>query len=298
MQKILSHFFDKKELDNYLKKSQFEDKFTPYTTLPFLMHWSDHKKTTDALRSQISHNDFMANNYQKISEELEALKKFPLWLEFEGGVMQFSVYDLYHHLFVTNKFSHDVFYGVSFIGPYGPFVKKRLYECLNYPIYKSFVYLSLIQKKIPQRSFRLQCDQHIMFSRKVKGKQTFDSAIVRSISEEGLLVELSLPRGFEELQRSQNVGFHLSTNELKNSFSDAHRVIQHSKLLYSKDPKSSLTFDLEDLSMRTSLNQKNELAHFVFAKFEKARTEELWPDLLKLATTAKDEVEEALNLAA
>ena len=153
MQQSLLQFFNQTELKKYVKSTHFEGQFMPYSTLPFLMHWSDHAKVTKALRHEIRHNEKSHEDYNKIVEGLKKLKNSPLWLRLEGKIIQLSVYDLYHNLFITKNFSHEKEYGVSFIGPYGPFTTTKLFDCLNFHTYKNFIYclsnkIKLIKLKI------------------------------------------------------------------------------------------------------------------------------------------------------
>lgn len=298
MRQSLLQFFNKSELQNYVTSTHFEDKFMPYTTLPFLMHWSDHKKATEKLRFAVYHNERLNENYSKISDDLMALKHAPLWINLSGKVVQLSMYDVYHNLFITKNFSHDKKYGVSFIGPYGPFIEKKLFECLNFNTYKNFIYTFLIEGKLPQRTFRLQCEQQIILSHKSLKKDVFVSATIRSLSEDGMLVEVDPTSNMHGLKNSQNISFHISTSELNNTFNDAEKIITHNKFLYSKDPKSSFQINSDELVFRTSIGSKNELSHFIFARYDKAREDNLWPDLLKLASSAKDQVDETLDLIA
>lgn len=297
MQQSLLQFFNQTELKKYVKSTHFEGQFMPYSTLPFLMHWSDHAKVTKALRHEIRHNEKSHEDYNKIVEGLKKLKNSPLWLRLEGKIIQLSVYDLYHNLFITKNFSHEKEYGVSFIGPYGPFTTTKLFDCLNFHTYKNFIYSYLIEGELAQRTFRLQCEQQIILSHHKRKKEGFQNATIKSLSEDGMLVEIDGGANIKDLKEAEKIAFYLSTSELNQTFNGGEKLIGNSKFLYTKELSSSFQFETTDLVFRTSIGNKNEFSHFIFAKYEKSLNENLWPDLLKLTRAASEQVEETLDLA-
>lgn len=193
----------------------------PNLDMPAPIHfvWSDFDEFCQQYRQMLSsHKDF-AKLYDLKVKQVSALRSIPVWIKKDAKIITTYLFDIYEsHLHHKTYFNHDntAPIDISFISPSGPFKKMAITDCLNVKNYQDFVFLSLLENKLPFREFRLRFNSRLLCETGTNFEQTFLADLCQ-ITSKGLLFKVKGPEFFKALKDTLSIRLLMNTRILESS---------------------------------------------------------------------------------
>lgn len=128
-------------------------------------HWSDCKKSVEYIKNQIDNNTQLQLDYEKLNKGAEFLASVEIWSRNYSKVNSFKLIQLYEDIITNNvlSFDYNSIKEISLVGPFGPFKKMTLAECLGEVPYQEMIYLNIIKSKIRSREFRIRTSSNVLY---------------------------------------------------------------------------------------------------------------------------------------
>ncbi len=182
-------------------------------TSPLQFMWSDYDECCDYFRQKMKGDlDVVKLKEQKITE-LSHLKHIPVWIRRDSKLYTTHLFDIYeNHLQRKSILNTDpsVPMDISFISPSGPFKTMAITDCLNIQNYQDFVFLSLLDNKLPSREFRLRLQSRLLFESGTQFENTLLGSLCQ-ITSKGLLFKVKAADFFNKIKESSQLRLLMNT---------------------------------------------------------------------------------------
>jgi len=258
MKKLSEEFLSKENLLSQLNEAESSN---------LKLLWSDWDQLCQRMHENVINGD--TAYVEKLTKDLESLKKTPLWVRGVKGSIKTNLYDYYQYYMDprVRTLWQDLHKNtlVSLVHEAGPYVHIQSMRWLDQSIYLKFVQLRLLQGTEAKRSFRLRCQ--------IPGKVIFnenplDSVVVSvsSINRGGVLFEVQGKGQFMRLTSRQQMQLDLDLDTLKND--------KFFKQFSNRRFKKDLSFKFSPEALRSESNIENAKfsdgsTYFLFLPFDK-----------------------------
>ena len=233
-----------------------------------VFHWADFYETCDGQ----SKEDF---NHKK--EVLNKLSHIPVWIKTPLKVYQFSVYDLYES-YILNKFKKDELdphcpLEISFISQSGPFKSMAISECFNTVTYRDFIWMYLLEGKLPRRDYRIRLKSRILME---YGKE-FNGADVISLEQmsvKGILLSMSSEIYLKKISQQDKIRLLLNSTTLSQSKDKSlldlkNYLAQYSfNLLYSSRKEDGIICEINDFTVQSAFDFSQNKKVYLFISYD------------------------------
>ena len=202
--------FTNAQFIDYLKNRDLTElhHFEPTETISF--HWANWESTSSFIRDLNEKDPNQQERVAALHKELLALKEIPVWLKSKRGQISSTLYDLYECYcdprLRIHWFDREVEILVSLHNDAGPFQALSHMRWFDRNIYSQFVYLRLLGKRIPQRSFRLGLNIPIQARNNGSPINALDGK-VHQISEHGMVLHFNQMSSLQHWGMEGNVTF-------------------------------------------------------------------------------------------
>ncbi len=248
-----------------LVKGQWNQKYHFHTHLPFYFKLDDQFKFIQKIQGELKQNDVLKNHLSHQMSSIQELKKVKIWLKTDDNILNMSLFDIYQGMVKhlrDGSFEEQLYNcnDISFIGPLGPFTPMSLVEVVNDDLLEKFVFLEVLQNRLPLRRFRLHTDG------KVKLKCAADlemSAIVnlKQITNSGLIFSTKQDLLLQYLEQGEIVKFFIDTRNIhKININGFHASKKIDEFFYTEDELRYFYIEskriIKTLSYKSSFNNE------------------------------------------
>ncbi len=244
---------------------------------PLHFIWSDYDECCDYFRQKIKSDGDVAKLREQKLAEISHLKNIPVWIRKDSKLFTTHLFDIYEsHLQQKTIFDYDatVPMDISFISPSGPFKKMAITDCLNIQNYQDFVFLSLLDNKLPSREFRLRLHSRLLFESGEQFQNTMLGSLCQ-VTSQGILLKVMANDFFYKIKETNQLRLLMNTqifettkesltwNEVKNTAKNwpAHP-------LYTQNKNDAFLIDPKELQLahRFDYGRTSEVYFFVSFK--------------------------------
>jgi hypothetical protein len=203
----------------FLKSDRLTDRIHLGQTESVTFHWADFSEACGLWQSRLNRELPLRADYDQRVREIEKLRSLPVWVRKEKKVTQTNLYELYDG-FIREKswcgqglLPHTL-QEVSFVSPSGPFKSLPVTDCFNLATYQDFVFILLLQNKLPWRTFRLRVRSRLLAE---YGFGLSDAGMVslEQVSSEGLLLRVNSEMFFAGMNSHGRVRFLFNSRPLQ-----------------------------------------------------------------------------------
>jgi hypothetical protein len=279
------------KLKDYLIKGALAEEMTLDKLGHISFHWSNSEKAVEFLRSQQASAQGL-ERWESLQAELSYFKESPVWMRGPRGSLKTTLYHLYECYLDPRLRQHwherDREYVVSLQNEAGPYITLSSMKWFDSSIYSKFVYLKLIDRKMPVRKFRL--NMHMPFSFFWKGNPlSAISGHVHQVAKDGILLKLD-HMGTARNWCDGEVFFHKKMEEIG-------PALNKSSLFSSEIIEEALPeFSVEAKYLSQSLNElsltHNDQNLFIFISWDKMNFNGQSKHTGKLSLSPKERMEE------
>ncbi len=247
-----------------------------------IFHWSDFHETCDLVKSQIEYNSELRDDYFRREYNLRFFQLIPVWIKMESKNIQTTLFDLYEK-FIFGQFDHkpivDPFYPfeISFISATGPFKTMAITECFNSSIFRDFIFVYLLQGKLPRRDFRIHLNSKVIMEHG-KGFSQADLLSIVQLTSEGILFSLESEVFFRHISTSTEevrvlINSDIFKDCLKKNLDElkSHLSNYTSNVLYSSFKKDATYGFLKDFELQSSFDFTQNKTIYLFMKYQDPR---------------------------
>jgi hypothetical protein len=241
-------------------------------------HWADFSEACGLWQSRIDREPHLRADYEQRVREIEKLRRLAVWVRHGKKVTQTNLYELYDG-FIREKTWHgqDLLphaqREVSFVSPSGPFKHMPVTECFHRSTYQDFVFVLLLQNKLPRRTFRLRIQSRLLTE---YGAGLREAVLVslEQITSQGLLVKTSSETFFASMNPHHRVRFLFSSHSLRSAVAAASFeggiAAWSANPFYTHDKSESFEIDCSQMRVSESkaFNQALGPESYLFVGFE------------------------------
>lgn len=180
---------------------------------PLQFMWSDFDECCEYFREKMKLEGETAKLRAQKLAEIAHLKNIPVWIRKGTKLYTTHLFDIYEsHLQQKTIFDYDVTapMDISFISPSGPFKKMAITDCLNIQNYQDFVFLSLLENKLPSREFRLRLNSRLLFEAGANFEHTLLGSLCQ-VTSKGLLFKVKASDFFTKIKDASQLRLLMNT---------------------------------------------------------------------------------------
>lgn len=252
--------------------------FGEHGTVSF--HWSDFRDACRLWQTRIAIEPALRQDYEKRLQEMEKLRRLPIWIRSGQTTTQTNLYDLYEG-FICDQLWHgeDILphplYDISLISPSGPFKQMSVTNCFNLQTYRDFVMVFLLQDKLPRRDFRLRVKSKILAE---YGRHFSEACLIEleQISATGLLFKIPGAQFFSHMRDHDQVRVLFKTDFLTafTPVADFRKTISewNGNPFYTHDKSAVFTFNSHDVHTNARFDGDVTKDCFVMVSFAQMAT--------------------------
>ena len=222
---------------------------------PLQFIWSDSDECCAHFREKMKDDVDVAKLREQKLIEISHLKNIPVWIKKGHKLYTTHLFDIYEsHLQQKTIFDYDASapLDISFISPSGPFKKMAISDCLNIQSYQDFVFLSLLDNKLPTREFRLRLQSRLLFESGSDFEHTLLGSLCQ-VTTKGLLFKVKGADFFNKIKDSTQLRLLMNTQifestkddltwtDVKNTVKNwprTHSIRKTRTTLFSSTPRS------------------------------------------------------------
>lgn len=241
-------------------------------------HWADFSEACGLWQARINREPHLKGEYERRVREIEKLRILAVWVRLGKTVTQTNLYELYDG-FIREKTWHgqDLLphaqQEVSFVSPSGPFKHMPVTECFNRTTYQDFVFVLLLQNKLPRRTFRLRIQSRLL-SEYGAGLREAGLVSLEQVTSQGLLVKISSETFFASMNPHRHVRFLFNSQSLRSAVAAASFesgiAAWKANPFYTHDKSES--FEIDCSHMRVSESKAYDKAlgpeSYIFVSFD------------------------------
>ena len=250
--------------DKYIKSSSLRKSLHLTSNGLLSFHWANWEKTCLYLKRKLENNCAeTTHKYELILQEIDELKKTPIWLKGKRKIVQATVCDLYQ-AYLDPRMRHHWFDNtdeiqVSLIHEAGPYIMLSSMRWLDFDTYTLFVRAKILSDSIMLRKFRLTLDIPVLI-------YFDDSPLHQSYitfcqgSEDGVLMRIEKHADLLKMVRSSKINLEIPLSYfIKSQGCTVPEIINIFSSISSTEMKKS---EQISMSLKTSLlssydNMKN-----------------------------------------
>lgn len=189
---------------------------------PLQFIWSDYDECCAHFREKMKGDADVAKLREQKLTEISHLKNIPVWIKKGHKLYTTHLFEIYEsHLQQKTIFGYDVTapMDISFISPSGPFKKMAISDCLNIQSYQDFVFLSLLDNKLPSREFRLRLQSRLLFESGSDFQHTLLGNLCQ-VTTKGLLFKVKAVDFFNKIKDSTQLRLLMNTQIFESTKDD------------------------------------------------------------------------------
>ena len=212
----------------YLKDANLHSKLNVTARSDLFFHWADWKKSLDFMKKTNELGPDLEACKESLMISIEKLKDYPVWLRNRFDTVRTNLHEVYvaymdpklHKVWFNNENSDLL---ISTVAENGPYIPIRTMRWFVKEIYLNFVYLSLLEDRVPARDFRLRFEQTISCEFENSNFCSTEDVVFQQFTTTGILIKFSSNQIVSKLQNLERVKIFFNDHYFKSIQADNAR---------------------------------------------------------------------------